>query len=49
MVSRGDEDVSLIMAVENGGDSEAMNRGGLLVQIMDLRSQSLHQSPVLRL
>ena len=38
MVSRGGEDVPLIMAVENGGDSEAMTRGGLLVQIMDLRA-----------
>lgn len=36
MTSRGDENVPLIMPMENGGDREAMKRGGLLVQIMDL-------------
>lgn len=48
MISRSDEDVPFIMAVENGGDNEAMNRGGLLVQIMDLHALS-HLSPSLKL
>lgn len=41
MISRGDEDVHhgmYIIAVENGGDNEQMNRDRLLVQIMDLHS-----------
>lgn len=48
MISKDNEDVPLIMAVENGSDSEAMNRGGLFQNHGSPYSQS-HLNPTLKL
>lgn len=48
MISKGNEDVPLITAVENGSDSEAMNRAGLF-QIHGSSYSQSHLNPTLKL